>query len=59
MALYSQASDLNTRERIWVGTNVVKGKNQANSHTREWDHDGLTTADLAGLHTDYNGPLYA
>jgi len=59
MALYSQATDLNTRERIWVGTNVVRGKSQANSHTRNWDFDGIATADLAGLHTDYNGPLYS
>lgn len=55
MALYSQATDLKTRQTIWVGTNVLKGKSQANSHTRNWAHDGFTTAELAYLHTDYHG----
>ena len=56
MALYSQASDLQTRQTIWVGTNVKSGKGQANSHTRGWDFDGIPAAELADLHTDYVGP---
>jgi len=59
MALYNIASDVNTRETIWISTNIVKGKGQANSHTRNWDFDGIATAELAGLHTDYSGPLYS
>ena len=53
MALYTQASDLQTRQTIWVGTNVAKGRDQANSHSRGWNHDGLPAAELADLHTDY------
>ena len=56
MALYSQASDLQTRQTIWIGTNVKAGKGQANSHTRGWDIDGMPATELAGLHTDYVGP---
>jgi hypothetical protein len=55
MALYSQASDLQTRQTVWVGTNVVKGKSQRNSHTLGWDHDGLPTAELADVHTPWQG----
>ena len=55
MALYTQASDLQTRQAIWVGTNVAKGRDQANSHSRGWNHDGLPAAELADLHTDYQG----
>ena len=61
MALWSMATDLNTKETIWVSTNVVKGRPQLNSH-RE-DHagrcykrdgiDGFPAWELAGLHTDY------
>jgi hypothetical protein len=50
MALLSQASDLKTRQTVWVGTNVAKGKDQANSHTRtDFTVDGLSAADLAGM----------
>ena len=55
MALYNQASDIQTRQTVWVGTNVVKGKGQANSHTRGWNHDGLPTAELADVCTPYQG----
>jgi hypothetical protein len=55
MALFSQATDLKTRQTIWVGTNILKGKSQGNSHTRNWDYDGLTAVELAYLHTDYHG----
>jgi len=50
MALYNMASDLITRQTVWVGTNVVAGKGQANSHTRaDFTVDGLSAADVAGM----------
>jgi hypothetical protein len=52
MALFSMASDLQTRQTVWVGTNVKAGKGQANSHTRDWQHDGLPAVELADLHHD-------
>ena len=61
MALYNIATDLNTRETIWVATNVVKGRPQLNSH-RDDDFgrcykrdgiDGFPAWELAGLHTNY------
>jgi hypothetical protein len=67
MALYNQASDLQTRQTIWVGTKVsnlpkwngseliAPGKGQANSHTRGWQNDGLPAAELADLHTSWQG----
>jgi hypothetical protein len=58
MALFNIASDLKTRQTIWVSTNVAKGMGQANSHTRKWkgwDGDGLPAAELADLHTDWQG----
>ena len=49
MALLSQASDLQTRQTVWVSTNTKTG-NQANSHTRPgWDFDGIPAADYAGM----------
>ena len=56
MALYSQASDLKTRQTVWVSTNTKTGR-QANSHTRSWDFDGdgLSAVELADLSTDYQG----
>lgn len=57
MALYTMATDLNTKETIWVSTNVVKGRPQLNSHRSESyakaGIDGFIAAELAGLHTDY------
>ena len=63
MALYNIATDLQTRQTVWVSTNVVKGRPQLNSHRA--DHagaslaaggiDGLPAWELAGLHTDYVG----
>jgi hypothetical protein len=48
MATYNIATDLRTRQTVWVGT--VAGKDQANSHTRStFTVDGLSAADLAGL----------
>ena len=63
MALFTQATDLQTRETIWVSTNVVKGRAQLNSHRD--DHfgrcyardqiDGFNSVEMAGMHTDYVG----
>jgi len=63
MALYSMATDTATRQTVWVSTNVVKGRPQLNSHRDDRlgrslaveGVDGLTAAELAGLHTDYVG----
>ena len=59
MALWNIATDLQTRETIWVSTNVVKGRPQLNSHSSECYQregiDGYPAWDLAGLHTDYTG----
>lgn len=55
MALYNMASDLQTRQTVWVGTNVKSGRGQANSHTRGWAHDGLPAAELADMHTPWQG----
>ena len=59
MALYSQATDLNTRRTIWVAQNVIKNRPQLNSHSSECyardGIDGFEAYDLAGLHTDFRG----
>ena len=63
MALWSQATDLQTRETIWVSTNVIKGRPQLNSHRDDEfgrcyqrdQIDGFPAWELAGLHTDYVG----
>ena len=50
MATYNQATDLRTRQTVWVGT--VAGRDQANSHTRAaFTTDGISAAELAGLAT--------
>ena len=58
MALFTPATDLKTRQTVWVTTNVVKGRPQLNSHRP--DHmgqamakagiDGYSAAELAGLY---------
>lgn len=61
MALYNQASDLQTRQIVWVGRNVAKGRPQLNSHRddslgRSYTvSDGLPAAELANLHTPFVG----
>ena len=67
MAIYNQASDLQTRQTVWIGTKVsnlpkfngteweVKQGHQANSHTRGWQDDGLLAAELADMHTSWQG----
>jgi hypothetical protein len=63
MALYNCASDLSTRELVWISTNVVKGRPQLNSHRPDrlgaslaaGGIDGFPAWELAGLHTDYQG----
>lgn len=60
MALYSQATDLTTRQTVWISTNVVKDRPQLNSHRgdnvgeslRRSGVDGLSAVELADLHTD-------
>jgi hypothetical protein len=63
MALYSQATDLTTKQTIWVSRNVVKNRPQLNSHRegafgnsfKDAGVDGFSAAELANLHTSYNG----
>jgi hypothetical protein len=63
MALYSQASDLQTRSIVWVSRNVAKGRPQLNSHRddafgkslSDAGVDGLPAAELANLHTPFVG----
>jgi hypothetical protein len=60
MALFSQATDLQTRSTVWVSRNVVKGRPQLNSHRddiigRGMESDGLPAAELANLHTPFVG----
>jgi hypothetical protein len=61
--MFNIASSLDTREIIYVSTNVLKNRPQLNSH-REDDFgrcykrdgiDGFPAWELAGLYTDYNG----
>lgn len=59
MALLNIATDLATRQTVWVSTNVVKGRPQLNSHSSpsyaKAGIDGFSAVELAGLHTDYRG----
>ena len=59
MALWNQATDLTTKQTIWVSANVVKNRPQLSSHTSECyareQIDGFPANELAGLHTDYVG----
>lgn len=59
MAIWNQATDLNTRQTIWVSTNVAQGRRQLNSHTSDCYQregiDGYEAWDIAGLYTDYVG----
>jgi hypothetical protein len=49
--LLSQASDLQTRQTVWVSTNTATGE-QINSHNRaNFSVDGLIAADWAGMAT--------
>ena len=65
--LYNQATDLVTSQTVWVGTKVENlptwtgaewksnGKGQSNSHKHGWNHDGTSAAELADLHTPWQG----
>ena len=63
MALMNMATDLQTREIVWVTTNVVKGRPQLNSHRGDTvanslaQHgiDGMSAAEIAGLHHTFEG----
>ena len=71
MAIYSQATDLTTKQTIWVSRNVVKNRSQLNSHREDMfgnslqdaGIDGFSAAELANLSTNYEGcqhnqPIY-
>ena len=63
MALYSQATDLATKQTIWVSRNVVKNCPQLNSHReglfgnslQDAGIDGFSAAEIANLSTNYEG----
>jgi hypothetical protein len=60
MALFSQATDLQTRSTVWVTRNVAKGRPQLNSHRddllgRSMESDGLSAAEIANLSTPFVG----
>lgn len=59
MALYSQASDINTKQTIWVAQNIVKQRPQLNSHNSECYKregiDGFSSVEVAGMSTPYAG----
>ena len=52
MALLTPATDIQTKQIIWISTNIEKGLKQSNSHTNEnLSSDGLTAADWSGLYS--------
>jgi hypothetical protein len=59
MALYNIASDLNTRQTVWVSTNVAKGRPQLNSEGNAGRSlnragiDGFPAWEIAGLHCNF------
>ena len=63
MSIYSQATDLATKQTIWVSRNVVKNRSQLNSHREDTfgkslqraEIDGFSAAELANLSTNYEG----
>ena len=60
MALFSQATDLQTRSIVWVSRNVTKGRPQLNSHREDiigqgMESDGLSAAEIANLSTPFVG----
>jgi hypothetical protein len=59
MAIFNIATDLQTRELIWVSTNIVKQRPQLNSHRSECyareGIDGFNGVEMAGMHTEYIG----
>jgi hypothetical protein len=63
MAIYNQASDLKTRQIVWIGTNIAKGRPQVNSHRgdsignslAQHGIDGMSASEIADLHTDFQG----
>lgn len=59
MAIWSQATDITTKQTIWVSQNIVKQRPQLNSHNSDCYNrdqiDGFCAVEIAGLHTDYVG----
>ena len=46
MAIYSQATDLATKQTIWVSRNVVKNRPQLNSHREDTFGKSLQRAEI-------------
>jgi len=63
MAIYSQATDLSTRQTVWITQSIKPERSQLNSHRvgrfanslAEAGIDGLSAAEIAYLSTDYEG----
>lgn len=63
MSLLTMATDIRTRQRVWITTNVIKNRPQLNSHRPDKlgqslaaaGVDGYSTAEIAGLHHNYVG----
>ncbi len=63
MAIYSQATDLSTRQTVWITQSIKPERSQLNSHREgTWVNslkaagiDGLSAAEIAYLSTDYEG----
>jgi len=63
MALWTMATDLTTRQTVWISRNVVKGRPQLNSHRNDRlgsslasaGIDGYSAVEVAGLHHNYQG----
>lgn len=61
--MFNIATDLKTRQTVWISTNVLKGRPQLNSHRD--DHsgramsaaeiDGYPAYEIAGFYTNYQG----
>jgi hypothetical protein len=62
MAIYSQATDLATKQTIWVSRNVVKNKPQLNSHREDAlgkslqraGVDGFSAVEISNLYASYH-----
>jgi hypothetical protein len=63
MAIYSQATDLSTRQTVWITQSIKPERSQLNSHREgTWVNslkaagiDGLSAAEIAYLSTSYEG----
>ncbi len=63
MAIYSQATDLSTRQTVWITQSRNQDRPQLNSHRvgrfanslAEAGIDGLSAAEISNLSTSYEG----